>query len=257
MDITKQLPTEIAKYIPSVIPLVVLPFFPDMSPEVLAILGTSLQNCFDIIRKALDLLNKGADIRDIDVDWRANYFDKCRIVHDDKMQTLWAKILAGEANKPGTYSKRTVNFVADMDKREAKLFMNLCQYVCEIKNGEDTELVPLLLPYDDFPYPMPDGSLNDLDSIGLIRLDDFPDEIVLHKPIEVSYYEKSIHLGLYLEDDKEIPDHLKSLYTSHIKLTQIGKELYPMARSTGIDGLLDYVRREVWWEYIRSKKEDL
>ena len=90
------------------------------------------------------------------------------------MQTLWAKILAGEANKPGTYSKRTVNFVADMDKREAKLFMNLCQYVCEIQNGEDTELVPLLLPYDDFPYPMPDGSLNDLDSIGLIRLDDFP-----------------------------------------------------------------------------------
>ena len=62
MDITKQLPTEIAKYIPSVIPLVALPFFPDMSPEVLAILGTSLQNCFDIIRKALDLLNKGADI---------------------------------------------------------------------------------------------------------------------------------------------------------------------------------------------------
>ena len=257
MNITKQLPKEIVKYIPSVIPLVALPFFPDMSPEVLAIFGTSMQNCIDIISKASNLLNKGADICEIDVDWRANFFDKGRLVSDDNMQILWAKILAGEANKPGTCSKRCISFVADMDKREAELFENLCQYVCEIKNDGNTELVLLLFPYDDFPYPMPDEGLNHLDSIGLIRLDDYPNEIFLHKPIEVSYYGKSIHLGLYLEDDKKIPNHLKSVRTSHIKLTQIGKELCPMARSTGIVGLLDYVCREVWEGYIRTKKENL
>ena len=203
MNNTKQLQKEIVKYIPSVIPLAALPFFPDMSPEVLAIFGTAMQNCIEIISKSSNFLNKGAAIHEINVDWRANFFDKCRIAHDDKMQILWAKILAGEANEPGTYSKRTVNFVADMDKREAELFMNLCQYVCEMKNGEDTELVPLYPPRDDFPYPMLDEALNHLDSIGLIRLDDFPDQIVLHKPIEVSYYGKRFYLGLYLESDKE------------------------------------------------------
>lgn len=253
-----QLSKESVEYIANVIPPVVSHISPDTPLGIAEIFATALKlTCFKIIDKASDILNGEADICDIDEDWRANYFDKCRIVHDDDMQTLWAKILAGEANKPGTYSKRTVNFVANMDKREAELFTNLCQYVCEIKNGKDTEFVPLLPHRDDFPYPMLDEDLNHLDSIGLIRLEDFPDEIVLHEPIEVSYYGKSFHLDPYLESDKEIPDDLKSVYTSRIKLTQIGKELYPIAGSTAIDGLLDYVCRDEWLEHIRTKSEDL
>ena len=31
-------------------------------------------------------------------DWIANFFDKCRIVSDSEMQSLWARVLAGEAN---------------------------------------------------------------------------------------------------------------------------------------------------------------
>lgn len=30
------------------------------------------------------------------------------------MQTLWARILAGEANAPGKFSKRTVNLVGSL-----------------------------------------------------------------------------------------------------------------------------------------------
>ena len=242
MNITKQYLKDIAKYIPSVIPLAALPFFPDMSPEILAIFGTSIQNCIEIIRKTPEFMADEVDIRDINVDWRANYFDKCRIVHDDDMQTLWAKILAGEANKPGTYSKRTVNFVAEMDKREAELFTHLCGFVCEIKPmTDDIDFMPLLFNYDSFDYRMRDEDLNHLDSIGLIRLEEPPGDITLHSPIEVSYYDESIHLGLYLKSDKEAPDSLRLLPCSHIKLTQIGKELYPISGSTKVDRLLDYV----------------
>ena len=254
MNITKQALKEIAKYIPGVIPLAALPFFPDMSPEVLAILGTSLQNCIEIIRKAPEFMDDEVDIRDIDVDWRANFFDKCRIVHDDEMQTLWAKILAGEASKPGIYSKRTVNFVADMDKKEAELFTHLCGFVCEIKPmTDDIDFMPLLFNYDFFNYRMRDEDLNHLDSIGLIRLEDPPGEITLHRPIEVSYYGESIHLGLYLKSDKEIPDHLTFLPGSHIKLTQIGKELYPISGSTRVDGLLDHVCSQLWHAFIATE----
>ena len=256
MNITKQALKEIAKYIPGVIPLAALPFFPDMSPEVLAIFGTSIQNCIEIIRRAPEFMDDEVDIRDIDVDWRANFFDKCRIVHDDEMRTLWAKILAGKASKPGTYSKRTVNFVADMDKKEAELFTHLCGFVCEIKPMTDgIDFMPLLFNYHFFNYRMPDEDLNHLDSIGLIRLEDPPGQITLRSPIEVSYYGESTHLGLYLKSEKEIPDILKFLPISHIKLTQIGKELYPISGGTKVDGLLDYVcsESELWHPFTATE----
>ena len=52
-------------------------------------------------------------------DWIANFFDKCRNVSDREMQDLWARVLAGEANTPGSYSKRTVNFLTTLDSEEA------------------------------------------------------------------------------------------------------------------------------------------
>jgi hypothetical protein len=42
---------------------------------------------------------------------------------------LWSRVLAGEANKPGSYSKRTVNFLSDLDKIDAELFSQLCGFV--------------------------------------------------------------------------------------------------------------------------------
>ena len=44
------------------------------------------------------------------------------------MQSLCATVLAGEANFPGTYSKRTVNFLSSLDKTNADLFSSLCGF---------------------------------------------------------------------------------------------------------------------------------
>ena len=260
MNIAKQLPKELAKYIPSVIPLAALPFFPNMSPEVLVIFGTAIQNCIDIIHKASDHLNDGANIRDIDVDWRANFFDKGRIVHDDEMQTLWAKILAGEANNPGTYSKRCVNSVTDIDKRDAELFTELCRYVCEIKytaeGVEKIEFVPLifdeyLLPLrpplspDHYPiYHIQSADLEHLDNIGLIRFAEAQhggandDVIKSERTIEVNYYSESICLSHGAVNTCWTTDGSRQLRPpiGRVKLTQIGNELYPICGSPPVDG---------------------
>lgn len=258
MNITKQnlakhilqLSKEGLEYLGAVIPPAVSHISPNTPPEVAAIFATSIKaTCIKIIDKALDHLDEGADIREIDEDWRANYFDKCRLVHDDEMQTLWAKLLAGEVNKPGTYSKRTVNFVAEMDKREAELFTCLCGFVCEIKYDNNIDLVPLIFPYDDYPYQMSDVNLRHLENINLTRVDDFPHEITLNEFMEVNYYGENIRLSL---PNNEISEYLKHFPTGHIQLTQIGKELYPISGSTKIDGLLDYVCSEVWGEYVKD-----
>jgi len=73
-------------------------------------------------------LNEEANPDSMEDDWIANFFDKSRIVSDDEMQGLWSRVLAGEANDPHTYSKRTVNFLSDLDKVGAELFPKLCGF---------------------------------------------------------------------------------------------------------------------------------
>ena len=87
------------------------------------------KNMEDITTKALPNLNEDANPNSIEDDWIVNFFDKCRIVSNDEMQELWSRILVGEANVPGTYSKRTVNFLSDLDKAEAELFTRLCGFM--------------------------------------------------------------------------------------------------------------------------------
>jgi len=86
------------------------------------------ENMEAITEKALPHLKSGSDPSKMEDDWVTNFFDKSRIVSDSDMQELWARVLAGEANAPGFYSKRTVNFLGDLDKRDAELFSTLCSF---------------------------------------------------------------------------------------------------------------------------------
>ena len=79
--------------------------------------------------KALPDINPEARPEDVENDWIANFFDKCRLISDEEMQSLWARILAGEASSPGKFSKRTVNLVGSLDKSDATLFSKLCGFV--------------------------------------------------------------------------------------------------------------------------------
>ena len=66
-------------------------------------------NMESITRKALEDVKEDARPKEVENDWITNFFDKCRLVSDEEMQVLWGKILAGQANKPGSFSTRTVN----------------------------------------------------------------------------------------------------------------------------------------------------
>ena len=97
----------------------------------------------DIIAQAVPDVNEEAKPDAMENDWIANFFDKCRLVSDSEMQSLWARVLAGEANAPSTYSKRTVNLLSDFDKSDAELFTKLCGFGWMIRN-----VVPLVFDED-------------------------------------------------------------------------------------------------------------
>ena len=81
-----------------------------------------------ITQNALPLLDDKSSPQNVSNDWITNFFDKSRIVSDSDMQTLWSRVLAGEANTPGAFAKRTVNLLGDLDKEDAALFMQLCGF---------------------------------------------------------------------------------------------------------------------------------
>lgn len=91
------------------------------------------QNIEGITRLALPELSENAKPEDIENDWITNFFDKCRLISDETMQQIWAGILAGEAESPGKFSKRTVALLATLDKADAELFTLLCRFCLDFE----------------------------------------------------------------------------------------------------------------------------
>ena len=199
-------------------------------------------NMESITAKALAQLNENATPSSVEDDWIVNFFEKSRIVSDNEMQELWSRVLAGEANDPGTYSKRTVNFLSDLDKGEAALFTKLCGFVWVIG-----DLVPLVFDYQAEIYNKHGinfGALQHLDSIGLVKCEhltgfikpDFP------KRFTVNYYGRPLNLEMSTDAGNR-------LEVGKTMLTRTGNELAPICRSKPIEGVWEYVKDQ-WKQYL-------
>ena len=199
------------------------------------------KNMEDITDKALPQLDENAKPESMDNDWVANFFDKCRIVSDDEMQGLWSRVLAGEANAPGSYSKRTVNFLSDLDRAEAESFTKLCGFGWEIG-----DFAPLVFDFRAEIYNkcgIDFDTLRHLDSIGLVQFDGFGGLLrqEVSKEFNVSYHDRALVL--------EMPhDAGNQLEIGEVLLTRIGQELAPICGSKPVDGFWEYVK-EQWKEY--------
>ncbi len=193
------------------------------------------KNMEDITSQAVPLLSDQTDAGNMDDDWVTNFFDKSRIVSNREMQELWARVLAGEANAPGTFSKRTVNFLGDLDKIDADLFTALCGFGWEVG-----DVVPLVFDvrskiYDEHGITF--GSLIHLESIGLVQFNNLAGfrRLGLPKKFSVIYYGQPLQLEMPKDDDNE-------LQIGRVLLTKTGQELAPICGSKPIDGFLEYVK---------------
>ena len=200
------------------------------------------KNMEDIIDKAEPHLNAEAKPDAMEDDWITNFFDKCRIVSDSEMQSLWAQVLAGEANTPGTYSKRTVNLLSGFDKSDAELFTKLCGF-----GWWFGEVVPLVFDAKAGIYNRHGinfSTLSHLESIGLVKYQGLAGFTRLHLPkrFVVLYYDRPLSLEMPMEDNNE-------LATGQTLLTKIGQELAPICGSKPVAGFYEYVRNQ-WREFL-------
>ena len=86
------------------------------------------KNIARIVQLAVPQLDESARPGLISEDWGANFRDKANTCSDPEMAELWAQLLAAEVNNPGSYSRKTVNVVADLEPSDARLFKALCDF---------------------------------------------------------------------------------------------------------------------------------
>lgn len=88
------------------------------------------RNIETVVRRAADELgDREVDANDIDHDWTAAFFTDVQDVSSEQMQQLWAKILAGEVERPGTTSVQTLSILKVMSQEDAELFQRVARFV--------------------------------------------------------------------------------------------------------------------------------
>ena len=213
---------------------------------------THQANMESIVLKALDHLDESASPGDMSNDWVANFFDKCRIVSDDEMQGHWARLLAGEANSPGSFSRRAVNLMADLDTEQARLFKTYCRFVVQIGGGH----TPVIILDEQGGLPtiyiengLDHNAIMELSDVGLITLG-FASSLPLSvqhrmvsmpESVTLTYGEKSEHLSC--------PNGI--ITTGFAIFTPVGSQLASLCLpSTAIDGFFEFVCEH--WEEMSS-----
>jgi hypothetical protein len=121
------------------------------------------------ITKSIPQLNEDADPNAIEDDWIIKFFDKCRLVTDDKVQDLWASILAGEANRAGSYSPKTLTTLADMNQKAVMLFNSFCS-LCIVSPDDPNEFIhsPSNFKFTDVIMPVIKRSASNIEELNPI-----------------------------------------------------------------------------------------
>ena len=213
------------------------------------VLQSNLEN---IVIKSIPYLNEDHETEEIDDDWLFNYITNCQMISDDKLQELWAKILAGEANETGSFSKRTVNFMKDINKSDAETIENLCNFVWEISDASNT--VPLILDHElkngiytkngiDFK------KIDYLSQIGIIKLADKTAGVYLTPKIPLNslqivmmaYQGRPLIIKAPKERSKEYSSGIHHLNLGIARFTQVGSEISKICNIKPIHGFYEYV----------------
>lgn len=204
------------------------------------------ENMEEITKKSIPHLSDESNPEQMEDDWVTNFFDKSRIVSDDEMQGLWGQVLAGEANSPGSYSKRTVNLLSDLDKKDAEIFQSLCRFGWVTGGFSPLVFDTQAEIYNNVGIDF--ESLSHLDSLGLIQFNGISgfSRQGLPKKFVVTYCGQPLILNLPKETEN-------TLSIGKVLLTKAGMELARISNAPSVDGFTEYVK-EKWSAHLKENE---
>lgn len=99
-----------------------------------------------VVEAASQLGDKEVPKNEPDHDWTARFFNCVQDVSTEDMQLLWAKVLAGEVERSGSTSLRTLDILRNLDQQTAINFRRFCSLSIYIRYDgyyEDGRVIPL------------------------------------------------------------------------------------------------------------------
>ena len=102
-------------------------------------------NIESVVRYAAKQLgDKSVADSEPDHDWTARFFSQVQDVSSEEMQSLWARVLAGQVEREGSTSVRTLQVLRNLDRATARLFRMFCS-MCVFFPGDKSR--PLTVAY--------------------------------------------------------------------------------------------------------------
>ena len=103
-------------------------------------------NIASVVRQAAGQLgDKEVANHEPDHDWTARFFNDVQDVSSEEMQALWAKVLAGEVERAGSTSIRTLGILKNLDQAAARLFRKCCS-ACVFLSPDGKTLMDARVP---------------------------------------------------------------------------------------------------------------
>jgi len=99
------------------------------------------QNIEKIMQKTLNYCGNAEVGQKTDHDWFSRYIALSEDVSNPTMQDLWAKILAGELIKPGSFSFKALQIFRDMSIYDAKLLARACSLSVKDPNKKGIRII--------------------------------------------------------------------------------------------------------------------
>ena len=124
------------------------------------------ENLESIVSLAMGQLPDNTPEQEIDDSWIQGFINLSQDSSDEQLQMLWAKILAGEYAKPGSYSKRTLHVLSTIGRREADAFQRLCSCLWKTSSEKQPILYGLNKNCTDKDLPL--TMILELQAIGLL-----------------------------------------------------------------------------------------
>ena len=174
----------------------------------------------------------------VDEAWILQFFENAQDVCDAEMQQLWGRLLAGEVGSPQTYSKRTLQFLKTMDKREAVAFVKYCGFAFANSNGWhivfDCDLTrkEMAKSFDDLDFA------SHFANIGLVTPREFHYLSSLNDKT-VTYFGKTYAVKA---PPKLTDEYLESVY-DHSSFTQTGQELRQIVDAKPVPSYLEQLSK--------------
>ncbi|WP_426287624.1 DUF2806 domain-containing protein [Luteibacter sp. E-22] len=151
----------------------------------------------------------------VEQDWINRFFRYAEDVSSEEMQKVWAKLLAGEVLRPGSFSLRTMEFIKGLSISEARMIDNVSSLVM---TGGDRWFIPAV-DVKEFGGSFSFERRFSLTELGLL----YPTELTLalfpidEKPVDIYQGDHLLHI--------EPPRPRREVAIPSYKLTALGAEV--------------------------------